>query len=118
MPAHHDEEIAVTVERLGQTVVVRPEGEIDLSRSPGFRNHLVSLQSSAPVGRLVVDLQGVPYMDSSGLATLVEAMQMALRRNTTLVLCGLQDRVRSIIEIAKLDKVFTIVPDVEQAMQM
>lgn len=116
MPSHHDEDIAVHIERQGQTVVVRPEGEIDLSRSPAFRNHLVSLQSREPVGRLVVDLQGVPYMDSSGLATLVEAMQMALRRNTRLVLCGLQDRVQSIIEIAKLDKVFTITSDVEQAL--
>jgi anti-sigma B factor antagonist len=54
-------------------------------------------------------------MDSSGVATLVEAMQIARKQSTRLVLCGMQSKVRSIFEIARLDRVFTIVDDREAA---
>ena len=54
-------------------------------------------------------------MDSTGLATLVEAMQLGRRSGTRVVLCALADRVRSIIEIARLDTVFVIAPDREAA---
>jgi len=63
----------------------------------------------------VVDLSGVNYMDSSGVATLVEAMQISRRQSTKLVLCSLQDKVRSVFEIARLDRVFEIAPNVEVA---
>jgi anti-sigma B factor antagonist len=55
-------------------------------------------------------------MDSSGVATLVEAMQVARRCDSRLVLCGLQEKVRSIFEIARLDMVFSITPGVDEAM--
>jgi anti-sigma B factor antagonist len=57
----------------------------------------------AKPAQLVVDLAQVPYMDSSGVATFVEAMQIARRVGSKLVLCALQERVRSIFEIARLD---------------
>ncbi len=68
--------------------------------------------------RVVVDLSGVPYMDSSGVATLVEAMQVARKTRTVLILCNLTDRVRSIFEIAKLEMVFRIVATREDAMKL
>ena len=55
-------------------------------------------------------------MDSSGVATFVEAMQLARRKGSRLVLCDLQERVRSIFEIARLDMVFTIVDSTEEAL--
>ena len=55
-------------------------------------------------------------MDSSGVATFIEAMQVARKHQTSLVLCNLQDRVRSIFEIARLEMVFTIASDTEAAM--
>ena len=54
--------------------------------------------------------------DSSGVATLVEAMQQTRRRGVKLVLCNMQEKVRSIFEIARLDTVFTIVDNTDQAM--
>lgn len=103
-----DDTIKVRTEQEAGATVVSPEGDIDLSRSPALRATLRQAQSAKP-GRLVVDLSGVDYMDSSGVATLVEALQMARRNNTKMVLCGMKDRVRSIFEIARLDTVFTIV---------
>lgn len=98
----------------GEARIIRPMGEIDLSRSPALREHLASAQRGC--SRLVVDLSDVPYMDSSGVATLVEVMQTARRAGTTLVLCGLRDKVRSIFEIARLDAVFTIVQTADDAV--
>ena len=54
-------------------------------------------------------------MDSSGVATFVEAMQLARRQGSKLILCGLQDRVRGIFEIARLDMVFTILASRDDA---
>jgi anti-sigma B factor antagonist len=95
--------------------ILVPVGEIDLGRAPAFREHISRVQRDQPQ-RLIVDLGQVPYMDSSGVATLVEAMQTARRTGTRLVLCTLQDRVRSIFEIARLETVFIIVKTVEEGM--
>jgi anti-sigma B factor antagonist len=110
------EEMRVEVTREGDTVVVAPSGEVDLSRSPKLRNALRDAQASRPK-RVVIDLSDVEYMDSSGVATLVEAYQVARRNGSKMVLCGLMDRVKSIFEIAKLDSVFTITADRSAALK-
>ena len=79
-----------------------------------LRNELRRVQQKRP-SRIIVDLGRVSYMDSTGLATLVEAMQQGRRYGTRIVLCALTDRVRSIIEIARLDSVFVMAPDREAA---
>ena len=89
-------------------VVVRPVGEVDLARSPYLRKALATANSAKP-RRLIIDLSSVNYMDSSGVATLVEALRTAQRNSTKLVLAALQPRVRSIFEVARLETVFTIV---------
>jgi anti-sigma B factor antagonist len=108
------EEIRVIAEGK-DAVVVQPAGDIDLSRSPGLRTTLRDAQARKPA-RLIVDLAAVDYMDSSGVATLVEALQIARRNSTKMILCGMKDRVRSIFEIARLDTVFTIAPSREAAL--
>lgn len=104
----------VSVQNMNGAVVVAPSGDVDLSCSRELQGHLRKAMEGKPQ-RLVVNLSKVPYMDSSGVATLVEAMQIARKQSTRLVLCAMQDKVRSIFEIARLDRVFTIVPDVEAA---
>jgi anti-sigma B factor antagonist len=101
-------EQSIRVEKSDSGVVITPTGEIDLSHSPNLRQALLKALEGRPK-RLVINLEKTPYMDSSGVATLVEAMQVSMRNSTKLVLCGLQVKVRSIFEIARLDAVFTIV---------
>lgn len=108
-------EIEVKLERRDDAVIVKPIGDIDLSRSPSLRHQISRAQADRPE-RLVIDLGEVPYMDSSGVATLVEAMQVSRRSGAKLVLCGLQSKVRSIFEIARLDTVFTIVESTDEAL--
>lgn len=107
--------IKVTSETREGATIIAPEGDVDLSRSPVLRAALRQAQNARPK-RLIVQLGLVDYMDSSGVATLVEALQIARRNNTKMVLCGMKDRVRSIFEIARLDTVFTIAPTLTEAM--
>lgn len=107
--------IEVNIETRDGAAIVRPRGDVDLQRSPVLREQLKAVSDKRPK-RLVVDLADVSYMDSSGVATLVEAMQLARRGKYPLVLCSLQDRVKSIFEIARLDTVFQIAPDLESAL--
>lgn len=104
----------VHIERDAQSIIVRPQGDVDMSRSPQLRQALRDAMSSKPRG-LIVDLGEVGYMDSSGLATLVEAMRTAKRAGTKMILCTMNDKVRAIFEIARLDQFFTITADLEEA---
>ena len=109
-----NQELPVTIDKQPEMTVVKPDGEIDLSRAPSFRTVIAEVFSEKP-SKVVIDLSEVPYMDSSGVATLVEAMQLANRAGAVLVLVGLQDRVQSIFEIARLDTVFKIVNEISDA---
>lgn len=108
-------EIKVRVETRGGAVIVSPEGDVDMARSPALRDHLRRAAVGKPQ-RLVVNLVDVAYMDSSGVATLVEALQHTRKQSTKLILCEMQDRVRSIFEIARLDTVFPIVATLDAAL--
>ena len=113
---HDSGDIVINVESVEGATVMRPMGDVDLARSPALRRHLATVIGQRPQ-RLVVDLSEVPYMDSSGVATLVEAMRLARDARTQLVLAGLQSRVRSIFEIARLDMVFRIVGTVADGVK-
>jgi anti-sigma B factor antagonist len=109
------EPLQILQERRGEAIVLQPQGDVDLSRSPQMRQSLASAAAARPQ-RVVVDLSKVPYMDSSGVATLVESLQHARRDGWRLVICDLHPKVRSIFQIAKLEGVFTICDSVEAAL--
>jgi len=89
-----------------------------MSTSPALRQTLREALSQEPA-RLIVDLSGVEYMDSSGLATLVAAMRSARSApRVTMVLCGLNDTVRAIFEIARLDQFFEIAESRHEAARI
>jgi anti-sigma B factor antagonist len=91
------------------------KGEIDLHVSPTVAASLNAMIEKKP-GRLVVDLSEVTYIDSAGLAALIEAMQKVKAYGGKFLLAGLQETVRSIFEISRLDQVFQIFADVNGAL--
>lgn len=98
-------------------MVVSLQGEIDIMRSPDMQNSLQeAINRIKGKGAVVVDLSGVTYMDSSGVATLVRGLQLSRKKGVGLVLCSLQDRVRSIFEIARLDTVFPMASSLDEAI--
>jgi anti-sigma B factor antagonist len=90
------------------------EGEIDLHVSPGIAMSLRQMIAAQPA-QLLIDLSRVSYVDSSGLAVFIEAMQGVGKYGGKFGLIGMQQTVRSIFEIARLDQVFRIFPDLEAA---
>ncbi|MBA2430654.1 MAG: STAS domain-containing protein [Chthoniobacterales bacterium] len=95
--------------------VFAPEGAIDLHVSPELRASLLEIIDQKPK-RLVVDLSRVPYVDSSGLAVLILAMQSLEHQGGRFMLAGAQEGVRIILESAKLDQYFKLFPDVAAAL--
>ncbi len=91
------------------------EGEIDLHVSPNVTASLRMMIEKKPK-QLIVDLSRVTYIDSSGLAALIEGMQNAEEYGGKFALAGLQETIRTIFEIARLDQVFQIFPDVDEAL--
>lgn len=86
------------------TTVVTLSGEVDLSNSPILRKKLLESINT----NILVDLSDVSYMDSSGLATLIEAMQKVNKNGRTFKLTGVKGAVKNILEIARLTEVFSI----------
>ena len=95
--------------------VFAPEGAIDLHVSPEIRASLRAMIDKKPK-RLVVDLSKVPYVDSSGLAVLIGAMQSLEHDGGVFMLAGAQEAVRMILESARLDQYFHMFPHVDAAL--
>ena len=95
--------------------VYSPTGAIDLHVSPELRASLRRIIDEKKPKRLVVDLSQVPYIDSSGIAVLIGAMQSLEHEGGVFLLAGAQEGVRMIFESAKLDQYFRLFPDVESA---
>ena len=90
-------------------------GEVDLHVSPIVRTSLNGMIAKKPK-QLVVDLSGVPYIDSAGLEPVIEAMREVEAYGGRFALAGLQETVRSIFEMSRLDRSFSIFPDVDAAL--
>jgi anti-sigma B factor antagonist len=90
------------------------EGEIDLHVSPNVAESLRGMIQRKPK-QVIVDLARVSYLDSSGLAVLIEGMQDVEKYGGKFALAGLRKDVLAIFEIARLDQVFRIFPNVDSA---
>ncbi|PWT80019.1 MAG: anti-sigma factor antagonist [Acidobacteria bacterium] len=99
----------------GRPNVLPLKGEIDLHVSPVITASLNALIEKKPE-RIVIDLSEVTYIDSAGLAALIQAMQKVEAYGGKFLLASLQETVRSIFEISRLDQVFQIFPDVDAAL--
>ena len=96
------------------TLVVELDGEIDLDRAPDVRELLLGCVAR---GRdVLVDLSRVTYIDSSGIASLIEALQNAGQGGTALGLVSVSREAMRVFELARLDKVFAIHPDLGAAL--
>ncbi len=95
--------------------IIEVHGEVDLYTSPRVREAILGVMS-ARTPTVVVDLSGVGYMDSSGVATLVEGLQSSRGYGGAFRLAGLGDGVRQVFKFAKLEKVFEIYVDAQEAL--
>ena len=94
--------------------IIALEGEIDLACSPELRE-ILDVHAQARRAALVLDFAGVSYVDSSGLATLVEYVRKVQDFGGKLALAAVNKRVRTILDLVRLSEIFPIFPTVAEA---
>ena len=100
----------------GSHRIVALEGEIDMYVSPRIATELQAFIREKPE-KLVIDLSNVPYIDSSGLAVLINAMRKVEAYRGKLYLAGMQESIRLIFETSRLKQVFRIRRDAAEALK-
>lgn len=95
--------------------IVQLTGDVDLSCSPDARKIILDCLEASQ--NTMVDLSAVSYIDSSGVASLVEGYQTAKKKNLQFGLIGVSAPAMSVLELARLDKVFPIYTSLEECLK-
>lgn len=98
------------VEHTDQTSILTLSGRFDAHTAPQVREVLLQLLNEGH-HRILVDMATVNFVDSTGLSTLVSGMKRCRQAGGDLALAQLQQPVRIIFELTRLDKAFEIYPD-------
>lgn len=96
--------------------IIALSGEVDLHYSPKARE--IILKCLGDKDHVLVDLADVAYIDSSGVASLVEGFQHARTHNLKFALMGVSDAAMQILQLSRLDKVFPIIASAADADQL
>jgi anti-sigma B factor antagonist len=103
-------EFDVSIERRAGTAIVRVVGELDLATAPTLMSALHGLEQ--PCDRVVIDVSGLRFIDSSGLRLAVDEYRRATADGFELVIAGAGANVLSVLRIAGLDVTLPLAPDV------
>ncbi len=106
----------IATRMLGTTTVVDVIGDITLYSSPEFRNAVIEILKDGNSPRVVVNLRGVRYIDSAGVASLVEGLKVSRELNKALALYGLSVVAREVLELTRLINVFEVHETEEEAL--
>lgn len=91
-------------------------GDIDLANSPAMRKALLGEIKEKRTPRVFLNLKNVRFIDSSGIASLVEGLKASRDLGSRLILYGLNKTVREVMQLSRLQKIFEIYEDEEQAL--
>ncbi len=106
----------VEVRSSNNVSIIDCSGDVDLYSSPRLREALLA-QMKSGTESVLVNMTDVSYIDSSGIATLVEGLQLSRQTKTRFGLFGLRSNARSVLELARLHKVFTIFENEQEALE-
>ena len=109
-------ELGIDVRKVGSHSVVDVKGEIDVYTAPKLREKLLELISEGSYD-VVVNLEGVDFLDSTGLGVLVGALKRVKAHDGSLSLVCTQDKIIKIFKITGLTKVFPIHTTVDTATE-
>lgn len=108
-------ELKVTSRPQGECVVMSVQGEIDLYTVPRLQRALADALAAGRV-RLVVDMSGVDFCDSTGVNVLLAAHRQAREAGGDLELASPRPAVRKILQVTGLETVFTVVETPAEAV--
>ena len=103
-------ELKVTTRSQGDHTVISVTGEIDLYTAPKLQSELMTALGANPA-RLIVDMSGVDFCDSTGINVLLAAHRQARERGGELQLAGPGTATRKVLQVTGLESVFTVLND-------
>ena len=106
----------IKARQLGTTIILDVSGDIDFATSPELRKALLRDIRELRTPRVVLNLTAVRYVDSSGVASLVEGLKAARGVGSRFILFGLNTTVREVLQLSKLVRILEIYDSEEQAV--
>ena len=106
----------ISVRHLCKTTIFDVSGDVDFANSPELRDLLLREIQENHTSRVVLNLTAVRYLDSSGIASLVEALKASRDTGSRFILFGLSDSAREALELSRLNRVFEIYDNEVQAL--
>ena len=107
----------IAIRKLDQITIVDVTGDIDLSTSPDLRKVLLHEMRELKIPRVVVNLTSVRYVDSSGVASLLEGLKASRDMKSRFIMYGLNAKVTQVLQLSKLLNIFEICPNEEEALK-
>jgi len=107
--------LEVSTDKKNDATIVSIKGDVDLYSSPQVRKAIIGL-TAKKTPAILVNLTEVSYMDSSGVATLVEGLQQVGKYKGQFKIFGLASAVKEVFELSRLDKVFDVQTDEAAAL--
>lgn len=107
-------ELEIQDQRNDDVCTVRLTGEVDVYTAPKLKERLVGLVEAGCI-KLIIDMDGVSFIDSSGLGVLVSALRRARERDGGVRIVCSRENILKIFRITGLDKVFPLFSDAEEA---
>ena len=106
----------ISARRVDQATILDVTGNIDMSNSPEMRKALLDEIRAKRASRVVLNLSSVEYIDSSGVASLIEGLKASREAGQRFVLFGLNETAREVLKISRLLKLFEIYDNEAQAI--
>jgi anti-anti-sigma factor len=104
----------ITTQRQGAVTVVRPQGALLEPDAEQVKTALLQT-ASANLGRVVLDMEDIPFVDSRGLEVLVEVSEELSEGGQVLKLCAANKTVREVLELTELGALFEHFEDANSA---
>jgi anti-sigma B factor antagonist len=108
--------VQISTRRNGKITIFDVSGDIDFVNSPRVRDSVLREIRESHTPRVVVNLSQVRYIDSSGVASLVEGLKASRDLGSRFILFGLSTSAREVLQLSRLIKVFEVYENEEQAM--
>jgi anti-sigma B factor antagonist len=108
--------VKISARQVDQATILDVTGNIDMSNSPEVRKALLQEIRAKRAPRVVLNLTSVEYIDSSGVASLIEGLKASREAGARFVLFGLNESAREVLKISRLLKLFEIYDDEAQAI--
>ena len=106
----------ISARRIDKITIFDVIGDIDLANSPEVRKALLKELKEARVPRVVMNMSKVRYIDSSGVASLVEGLKASRDVGSRFILFGLNPSAREVLQLSRLLKIFEVYDDEAQAL--